>query len=248
MKRFRRWLFNSAAVVSAVVCIALVVLWIRSFWNVDRLAVYLRHGGICYWAQAERGELEVWKQRRVGPAPQLVRLLVIPSGGKMVSIPPDNVLAHRVLGFGAESVSQAPFNTSLAMLADLHQQTEQTRIKAEADEARARLLEAQRGDGSPLAVVYQVSADATRAGLKHIQTRIDELGAMRHTQWQIAAPMWAPLLCLIWIPCLFMARRWNLHKRKKMGLCPVCGYDLRATPDRCPECGTIPAAAKGAAR
>jgi len=42
-----------------------------------------------------------------------------------------------------------------------------------------------------------------------------------------------------------LAIKWKKDKRQQEyrrvhGLCRSCGYDLRETPGRCPECGTIP--------
>ena len=57
-------------------------------------------------------------------------------------------------------------------------------------------------------------------------------------------PMWfVAVMCAILPPVWLVARRrWKRRARWRRGLCVACGYDLRASQDRCPECGkSIPA-------
>jgi hypothetical protein len=55
--------------------------------------------------------------------------------------------------------------------------------------------------------------------------------------YRVRVPFWC-ILALVLIPIGVRIRR-GRHQIAP-GLCPACGYDLRATPDRCPECGATP--------
>jgi hypothetical protein len=60
----------------------------------------------------------------------------------------------------------------------------------------------------------------------------------------LMVPHWALAVLFGIVPLSWGMSRWRARRRKKTGLCPSCGYDLRATPGRCPECGAVPKVAK----
>jgi hypothetical protein len=63
----------------------------------------------------------------------------------------------------------------------------------------------------------------------------------------LTIPHWALTVAFAALPARGLLSFRRRLQRRRAGLCRACGYDLRATPDRCPECGTVPEAAKGVA-
>ena len=86
---------------------------------------------------------------------------------------------------------------------------------------------------------FYPSADAddvifAKMGFRYL--RITSAGMRR---WNLVLPLWFIAAIAALLPSLWWNRRRMSRKSIRLGLCLSCGYDLRATPDRCPECGTV---------
>jgi hypothetical protein len=57
--------------------------------------------------------------------------------------------------------------------------------------------------------------------------------------WFITVPYGFFVGLFLLAPAGCLASRFRRHRRSESARCRACGYDLRATPGRCPECGTM---------
>ena len=66
------------------------------------------------------------------------------------------------------------------------------------------------------------------------QDTVGRVGRRRY-----AVPYWALAAASGLAPAVWCQRRGRRRRSARLaaGLCPACGYDLRASPERCPECG-----------
>lgn len=62
----------------------------------------------------------------------------------------------------------------------------------------------------------------------------------RFRSFHMMVPLWFIALIFAILPASWLSRYrrpWRRERRRAAGLCVRCGYDIRATPERCPECG-----------
>jgi hypothetical protein len=191
LKRLRRIIFNGLTVVSLLLCIATVVLWVRSYWATDGFA-YARNQNISI-GRSVRGKLSILTVEGRGHVAgfawvrwaQLVDM-------EVVSIAPE--------AFGCG------FNV---------------------DDTNIRFA------GFHYQRLTQSYAVRQPLRLQDYPSRL------------LTIPYWLVCLVCAWPIVPTIHRRVNVIRlRNHLCTCRKCGYDLRATPDRCPECGTMPTKVK----
>ena len=195
VKRFFRILLNGGMAVSLLLCVATIVLWVRSYFAAD---------SYCFPAA-----------RVVSVDPEddwgLTTQLVIRSSRGKVQFHRYETAAWRAEPTGHASARPAPPLT-------LRQRTLPT-------------------DWSwQFGGIERFHRDPNRQQVANGSYLFMGFDDLTLPWWMLTAV--AALLPGIWL--VRLPGRLRRRNRLRNRMCAKCGYDLRATPDRCPECGTIP--------
>jgi hypothetical protein len=178
MAAVKRFAWNTLAALSFLLCLASIVLWLRSYWYRDILS-FGHAGGNCHVVQSLLGRIHILSNLDGGC-----------SGGFSYSGP--HRLSPQAIWNGGMSGYPVNPKWHAGFIWQRYSQWQSWRSWARPDELRL-----------------------------------------------IVIPYGCPALLLATPPALWLVRRscGRRRHRSAAGLCPECGYDMRATPRRCPECG-----------
>ena len=183
----RRRFFTFAAGASAVLCVGIVVVWVRSYWVGDVVRVPYSFKRSYYDSQLRSWYVWVYYIASSRGRLQFTQLEQRPE------------LGSRVTWFQP------------------------------ADEARLR-----RAHGRPLnrdPADWQVALDEERRWLGFAWQQ----NSASRGDCAVVVPHWSVCLATAGLPLFAVFSRGRQRAGRRTGRCPACGYDLRATPDRCPE-------------
>jgi hypothetical protein len=216
MKRLLRIIFNALTTLSLLLCVATVVLWIRSYWRDDEITRISQNE----WIQGDgRSEDSHFVARGAGMGSARGKLclashsLLVEGAGSFIFVDffaransPFSVGWHRAPGNVPSSLFAGPIPLNAL---GCHYEREHHEQEFSLGEIRT---------GGPRSPGMTWTTTDTR---------------------RIFFPHWMLVLLTAIVPACWLIPR--IRRRGwGPGRCRKCGYDLRATPDKCPECGTDP--------
>ena len=185
--------------------------------------------GVCALWVRSRGKLDVLALFVSGEG----RAQVLASSGGRVVITLTNLRFGRDAAWTARCHSGEEYDQSAAAaIVDNDVDVTRLQIYPPPDPAKVAAGGSAYGDGY-LGFTFATSQSAVIHGLPD-----SKLAFAIVPHWAVALPL------LTWASLRFVGPAAQRQRRLKRGQCLTCGYDLRASTGRCPECGAkIPAAA-----
>lgn len=209
MKRLRRWIFNSLVVVSGVLCIGLVASWTRSYWFVDTFYI-ITPDSRTQESRITTAASTASTQYGVNHVRGIVQLYRHKWSATMITgaVFPRAVSPNLAVRYYGTAVGNIPSPT-WKWLGFSYENSTYWVISR-----------------------FNPFSRPLRRGFASV------LNGNWRAACTIRLPHWFLVIVTAVLPSVWLTRLRRARHRKRLGLCLHCGYDLRASKDRCPECGT----------
>ena len=220
----KRRLFTILSAFSLLLLIATLISWALSYAPTRARALDQLPTAACA-IQQSRGRLR----------------LVLPLGREHVTGPAAIPFPTKVLGVRGEAPWSIEGTAVLTLPDGLTIRVRDLRVSHE--NMQHSFTAAAMDEFSPPVSLASLTWQSGRSSIGPVVVNSPSSGVTFRRWWSITIPHWYVLSPTAILPTLWLVRTVRRARRTCKGACPSCGYDLRATPDRCPECGAVPAKA-----